>query len=110
MHVYYKSTHIKQYHKENRALRPETTINNTYDFGIGKRLHNLPMLARSALPPIAGSVPWNEQVTTARLPRGPSRPSTPRSSPATSAPQAFASPMRALMRSCTRSSCSALAP
>jgi hypothetical protein len=44
LHVYYKATHIKQYHKENRALRTETTINNTYDFGIGKRLHNLPQL------------------------------------------------------------------
>jgi hypothetical protein len=44
LHVYYKSTHIKQYHKENRALRTETTINNTYDFGIGKRLCNLPAL------------------------------------------------------------------
>jgi DNA-binding HxlR family transcriptional regulator len=31
-------------HKENRALRTETTINNTYDFGIGKRLCNLPKL------------------------------------------------------------------
>jgi hypothetical protein len=27
-----------------RALRTETTINNTYDFGIGERLHNLPKL------------------------------------------------------------------
>ena len=44
LHVYYKATRIKQYHKENRALRTETTINNTYDFGIGKRLHNLPQL------------------------------------------------------------------
>jgi hypothetical protein len=44
LHVYYKNTHIKQYHKENRALRTETTINNTYDFGIGKRLHNLSKL------------------------------------------------------------------
>jgi len=44
VHVYYKNTHIKQYHKENRALRTETTINNTYDFGVGKRLHNLPKL------------------------------------------------------------------
>src|SRR5215468_5256180 len=44
LHVYYKVTRIKQYHKENRALRTETTINNTYDFGIGKRLHNLPQL------------------------------------------------------------------
>ena len=44
LHVYYKNTRIKQYHKENAALRTETTINNTYDFGIGRRLHNLPKL------------------------------------------------------------------
>jgi hypothetical protein len=44
LHVYYKNTRIKQYHKERRALRTETTINNTYDFGIGNRLHNLPKL------------------------------------------------------------------
>ena len=29
LNVYYKNTRIKQYHKENRALRTETTINNT---------------------------------------------------------------------------------
>jgi len=44
LNIYYKTTRIKQYHKENRALRTETTINNTYDFGIGRRLHNLPKL------------------------------------------------------------------
>jgi hypothetical protein len=44
LHVYYKNTRIKQYHKEQRALRTETTINNTYDFAIGKRLQNLPKL------------------------------------------------------------------
>jgi hypothetical protein len=44
LHIHYKNSRIKQYHKENRALRTETTINNTYDFGIGKRLHNLPKL------------------------------------------------------------------
>ena len=44
LHVSYKHARIKQYHKENRALRTETTINNTRDFGIGKRLHNLPKL------------------------------------------------------------------
>jgi hypothetical protein len=44
LNVHYKNTRIKQYHKENRALRTETTINNTYDFGVGKRLHNLPKL------------------------------------------------------------------
>jgi len=44
LNVYYKNTRIKQYHKEGRALRTETTINNSYDFGVGKRLHNLPKL------------------------------------------------------------------
>jgi hypothetical protein len=44
LHVDYKSSRIKQYYKEGRALRVETTINNTRDFAIGKRLHNLPAL------------------------------------------------------------------
>jgi hypothetical protein len=44
LNVCYKNARIKQYHKENRALRTETTINNTYDFGVGRRLHNLPKL------------------------------------------------------------------
>jgi hypothetical protein len=44
LNVYYKNARIKQYHKENRALRTETTINNTYDFAVGRRLHNLPRL------------------------------------------------------------------
>jgi len=44
LHVDDKHTTIKQYHKEGRALRTETTINNTRDFDIGKRLVNLPAL------------------------------------------------------------------
>lgn len=44
LHVYYKNTHLKQYHKEGRGLRTETTINNTYDFGVGRRLKNLAAL------------------------------------------------------------------
>jgi hypothetical protein len=44
LHVYYKHAAIKQYHKEGRALRTETTINDTTDFGIGKRLTHLPAL------------------------------------------------------------------
>ena len=44
LHVDYKSSRIKQYHKEGRALRTETTINNTRDFGIGKHVRNLPAL------------------------------------------------------------------
>jgi hypothetical protein len=44
LHADYKHTTVKQYHKEGRALRTETTINDTRDFGIGKRLVNLPAL------------------------------------------------------------------
>src|SRR5208282_3356343 len=46
LHIDYQGTRIKQYHKEGRALRTETTINNTYDFGIGKGLHNLSALRK----------------------------------------------------------------
>src|SRR6202008_1240342 len=44
LHVDYKNSKIKQYHKLGRALRTETTINDTRDFAIGTRLHNLPAL------------------------------------------------------------------
>lgn len=44
LHVDYKDCRIKQYLKDGRALRTETTINNAYDFAIGRRLHNLPAL------------------------------------------------------------------
>jgi hypothetical protein len=44
IHVDYKHSKIKQYHKLQRAIRTETTINDTRDFGIGKRLRNLPAL------------------------------------------------------------------
>ncbi len=44
LHVEYKSSRVKQYHKQGVALRTETTINDARDFGIGKRLHNLPAL------------------------------------------------------------------
>ncbi|HEV8039123.1 MAG TPA: winged helix-turn-helix domain-containing protein [Bryobacteraceae bacterium] len=46
LHIDYKGTRIKQYHKEGQALRTETTINNTPDFYIGKSLHNLPALRK----------------------------------------------------------------
>src|SRR3954468_15522240 len=46
LHIDYKRSRIKQYHKEGRALRTETTINDPRDFEIGKRLSNLPALRR----------------------------------------------------------------
>lgn len=44
LHVQYKKSKVKQYHKEGQALRTETTINDTYDFAIGRALRNLPAL------------------------------------------------------------------
>src|SRR6516225_7108485 len=46
LHIDYKHSRIKQYHKEGRALRTETTINDPRDFDIGKQLSNLPALRR----------------------------------------------------------------
>jgi hypothetical protein len=40
----YKHTGVKQYFKLGRALRTETTFNDTYDFDIGRNLGNLPRL------------------------------------------------------------------
>jgi len=42
--VEYKHSRLKQYFKEGRALRTETTINDPYDVGVGRGLGNLPAL------------------------------------------------------------------
>jgi hypothetical protein len=44
LHVDYKNSKIKQYHKLGKALRTETTINNTADFGVARGLSHLPEL------------------------------------------------------------------
>jgi hypothetical protein len=46
LHAEYKHSRIKQYHKEGRALRTETIINDTRDFEIGRRLKNLSALRK----------------------------------------------------------------
>ena len=46
LHVDYKHARIKQYHKEGRALRTETTINDTRDFALGRALTNLSALRK----------------------------------------------------------------
>jgi hypothetical protein len=38
LHCYYKSSRIKQYFKQGKALRTETVICDTRDFGIGRRV------------------------------------------------------------------------
>jgi hypothetical protein len=42
LYLDYKATRLKQYFKEGQALRTETIINNPADFGVGRRLVNLP--------------------------------------------------------------------
>jgi hypothetical protein len=44
LHAGYKNSKIKQYHKLGKALRTETTINDTKDFGVAKGLSHLPEL------------------------------------------------------------------
>jgi hypothetical protein len=44
LHVDYKHSRIKQYHKEGQALRTETTINDPADVGLPKGLQHLPAL------------------------------------------------------------------
>lgn len=44
LHVDYKHSKIKQYHKLGKALRTETTVNDTTDFGVAKGLSHLPEL------------------------------------------------------------------
>jgi len=34
--IHYRASKLKQYFKDGRALRTETTINDTYDFGVGR--------------------------------------------------------------------------
>lgn len=46
LHVDFKRSHVKQYFKEQRALRTETTINDPRDVHATKALHNLPYLRR----------------------------------------------------------------
>lgn len=44
LHVEYKKSHVKQYFKENRALRTETTINDPLDVRVNKGIDHLPEL------------------------------------------------------------------
>lgn len=46
LHIEYKNSRLKQYFKENRALRTETTINDPKDFQVNKGLSNLPFLQK----------------------------------------------------------------
>ena len=47
VYLFYKKTQVKQYLKEGRAIRTETTVNQPRDFKIGKELTNLAALAKA---------------------------------------------------------------
>jgi hypothetical protein len=44
LYVDYKSSRLKQYFKEGRALRTELTVNDAGEFDLGRKLDNLPAL------------------------------------------------------------------
>jgi len=48
LNAFYKHSRIKQYMKDGRALRIETVINDAYDLGCGRLLHNLTQLQARA--------------------------------------------------------------
>jgi len=48
LHISYKTSDLKQYFKDNWALRTEFTINNPTDFNVKKGVANLPYLIRIA--------------------------------------------------------------
>jgi hypothetical protein len=47
LYIEYKTSRVKQYFKEGRALRTETTINDPKDFGVNKDLSQLPYLEQT---------------------------------------------------------------
>ena len=48
VNAFYQHSRIKQYLKDGRALRIETVVNDPYDLGCQRRLHNLPELQTKA--------------------------------------------------------------
>ena len=48
VNAFYRHSQIKQYLKDGCALRIETVINDTYDLGCQRRLHNLGALQTNA--------------------------------------------------------------
>ena len=48
VNAFYRHSRIKQYLKDGRALRVETVVNDPYDLGVQRRLHNLPDLQARA--------------------------------------------------------------
>jgi hypothetical protein len=47
IYLFYKKTQVKQYLKQGKAIRTETTLNQPRDLGIGKELTNLAAMAKA---------------------------------------------------------------
>jgi len=106
LHLDYKNSRLKQYHKLGRALRTETTINDTRDFAVVAPSAIWPSGVKSALAPTdasSASKPRLETRSTAKLRSAActSRSSRPK---ATRSP-ACASAIRACINCCKPSSC-----
>ena len=63
----YKHSTVKQYLKEGLALRTETTVNDAYDFDIGRRLDHLPEVRARGEAINAGLLDHEANAETARL-------------------------------------------
>lgn len=63
----YKQATVKQYLKEGRALRTETTFGDPYDVGVGRRIDNLPALCRKGAEANARLLALEAGVESARL-------------------------------------------
>ena len=72
LRVDYKRSRTKQCHKQGRALRTETTNNDTRDFGVGRLLRNLSELRRIGLRPTGDCSKSTRSATTAHWARTPS--------------------------------------
>jgi hypothetical protein len=69
LHVEYKHSHVKQYFKEQHALRTETTINNPKDFYINKGSRTCHISESSAIKSIASSLKSSASVSSVCLPK-----------------------------------------
>lgn len=63
----YKHSTVKQYLKAGLALRTETTVNDTYDFDVGRRLDHLPEIRSRGEAINAGLLEHEANAETARL-------------------------------------------
>jgi hypothetical protein len=106
LNVHYKNTQIKQYHKENRALRTEPTINNSYDFGIGKHPCHLSKLREVGFAANRRLLDVEHIGRDCILAGDAFLLSTARSRKAANVPRACALPTPASTRCCMPSSCS----